>query len=442
MRYLPHTDEIRKKMLQEVGVNNVDDLFSDIPKDLLIKGNVDLPTHKSEIEVEKEFKKFKAKTKSISEAISFLGAGAYNHHIPAAVDHLIQRGEYLTSYTPYQPEVSQGTLQYLFEFQTQVCLLTGMEVANASMYDGATATLEAVLMANRLKDKSKVLLSGNLHPHYAEVIKTYAHFANFDAMQNELDLSNSEELKVEEDLSCVVVQYPDFLGNIKDFSELAEECHKKNTLLIICFTEVVSLGMLKSPGQMGADIVVGEGQSLGVGLNFGGPTVGLFATRKEFVRQMPGRVSGQTTDVNGKRGWVLTLSTREQHIRREKATSNICTNSGLCALAFSIHCSLLGEEGFKRLAKVNHEMTVRLYNKLSNLDKVKVINKSFFNELVVELHDSAKECVNKAVDKGVFIGVPLSRFFDEEKYKNYLLIACTELTSDDDIDELCKVLKG
>lgn len=440
MRYLPHTDEIRKKMLQDVGVKNIDELFADVPSDLLLQKNVDLPTHMSELEVEKEFIDIKAKNITTTDSSCFLGAGAYNHHIPAAVDYLIQRGEFLTSYTPYQAEVAQGTLQYLFEFQTQVCLLTGMEVANASMYDGATATLEAVMMANRVKKKNKAILSGNIHPHYAEVINTYARFAKFEVEQNDVAFSNQEKFDIDDKTSCVVVQYPDFFGNVNDFSKLADECHAKGALLIVCFTEVVALGMLKTPGEMGADIVVGEGHSIGVGLNFGGPSVGLFATNKEFIRQMPGRVTGQTVDAQGKRGWVLTLSTREQHIRRDKATSNICTNSGLCALAFTIHATLLGEEGFKRLARINHNNTALLYKKLQDMPSLKVHNKTFFNEILVELPINAEGVIDKLVDKGIFAGVPLSRFYKDDKFKNFILIACTEMVEDSDIATLCRHL--
>lgn len=432
MRYLPHTKEIREKMLKEIGVKNIDDLFVDVPKSAVLKDLIDLPMHKSEAEVEQDFLQMKAKNLESGLVACFLGAGSYRHHIPAAVDYLIQRGEFLTSYTPYQPEISQGTLQYLFEFQTQVCLLTGMEVANASMYDGATATLEAVMMANRITQRNKVIISGNLHPHYAEVINTYAHFSKFDVVNLDAAPDNDEKISVPTDTSCLVVQYPDFFGHVNDFTKLAEECHTKGVLLIVAFTEVVALGLLKPIGEMGADIVVGEGQSLGVGLNFGGPTVGLFATKKEFVRQMPGRVAGQTVDAAGKRGWVLTLSTREQHIRRDKATSNICTNSGLCALAFTIHMTLLGEVGFKRLAKLNHAKAMKLYDTLAKVRGVKILNKTFFNEFVVLLPSKASEVVDSLVEKKIFAGVPVSRVH-HNKFENLLLVACTETVTDDQI---------
>jgi glycine dehydrogenase subunit 1 len=440
MRYLPHTKEIREKMLKEIGVDTIDDLFVDVPKSAVLKDLIDLPMHKSEAEVEQDFLKLKSKNLEAGQVACFLGAGAYRHHIPAAVDHLIQRGEFLTSYTPYQPEISQGTLQYLFEFQTQVCLLTGMEVANASMYDGATSTLEAVMMANRITKRNKAVISGNLHPHYAEVINTYAHFSKFDVVHLDAAPENDEKISVPTDASCVVVQYPDFFGHVNDFTKLAAECHAKGVLLIVAFTEVVALGLLKPIGEMGADIVVGEGQSLGVGLNFGGPTVGLFATKKEFVRQMPGRVAGQTVDSTGKRGWVLTLSTREQHIRRDKATSNICTNSGLCALAFTIHMTLLGEVGFKRLAKLNHAKAMKLHDVLAKVKGVKILNKTFFNEFVISLPSNASEVVDNLVEKKIFAGVPVSRLH-HGKFENLLLVACTETVTDEQIELFSNSLK-
>ena len=344
MRYLPLTDADRRAMLAKIGVPSVDSLFRDVPEKARLKGLIDLPAHMGELEVERAIGAMAAKNLGTSRAPSFVGAGAYRHHVPAAVDHLIQRGEFLTSYTPYQPEVTQGTLEYLFEFQTQVALITDMEVANASMYDGATSTAEAVMMANRVTRRSKAVLSGNLHPHYREIIATHARFAGFTAAAMPADPQGSEDLiaRIDGETSCVVVQNPGFFGHVRDYRTLAQACQKAGALLIVAVAEIVSLGAVKPPGAMGADIVAAEGQSLGNALGFGGPYVGLFATRDKYVRQMPGRLVGQTADTDGRRGWVLTLSTREQHIRREKATSNICTNSGLCALAFTIHLTLLG----------------------------------------------------------------------------------------------------
>jgi glycine dehydrogenase subunit 1 len=441
MRYLAHTSETRQEMLHSIGVKNIDELFKDVPRNAL-NPDISLPSYQNEWEVEQAFRGWAAQNHQAGDGPCFLGGGIYRHHVPASVDHLIQRGEFLTSYTPYQPEIAQGTLQYLFEFQTQVCLLTGMDVANASMYDGATATVEAVMMANRVTGRKKVLLSGNLHPHYAEVIETYGRFSDFNVNRQSLDISTLETLieLLDDSLSCVVVQYPDFLGNIKDYRKLTEACHAKGTLLIVCVTEVVSLGLLPPPGQFGADVVTAEGQSLGVGLNFGGPTVGLFATKEKYLRQMPGRIVGQTVDLENKRGWVLTLSTREQHIRREKATSNICTNAGLCALAFTIHLSLLGNEGLKRLAKLNHYKAVTLSKALKMIPSVTILNKTFFNEFVVSLPRPADFVVEELAKRKILGGIPLSRFYPRQ-YQNLLLVACTETTTDNHIETFTQALK-
>ena len=362
MRYLPLTPEDRGEMLARIGVSEIDDLFADIPADKLLRQPVPLPGHRSEMAVERILGAMAAKNVPAGSVPFFVGAGAYKHHVPASVDHLIQRSEFLTSYTPYQPEIAQGTLHYLFEFQTQVALLTGMEVANASMYDGSTGTAEAVLMAHRVTKRGKAILSGGLHPHYAEVVRTISHMAGDEVVSAKPDPLAEEDLiaMIDEGTSCVVVQNPDVFGNLRDLAPIAAAAQAKGALLIAVFTEAVSLGAVKSPGEMGADIVVGEGQSIGNGLSFGGPYVGLFATRQKYVRQMPGRLCGETVDADGKRGFVLTLSTREQHIRRDKATSNICTNSGLCCLAFTIHMTLLGEAGLRRLAAVNHANAVLL----------------------------------------------------------------------------------
>jgi glycine dehydrogenase subunit 1 len=349
MRYLPLTDADRHEMLDAIGAASIEALFRDVPAAARLDRPLDLPSAMGEIEVERALARMAGKNLTAGAVASFLGCGVYRHHIPAAVDHLIQRGEFLTSYTPYQPEVSQGTLQALFEFQTQVALITGMDVANASMYDGASACAEAMLMANRLTRRHKAILAGDLHPHYRDTAATHAHFAGFEIVARSPDPMAPDDLAalVDGATSCVVVQNPGVFGHVRDLSALAEACHRAGALLVVVVTEAVSLGLVTPPGEMGADIVAGEGQSLGNALNFGGPHLGLFATRDKFVRQMPGRLAGETVDVEGRRGWVLTLSTREQHIRREKATSNICTNSGLCALAFTIHLALLGEAGFE-----------------------------------------------------------------------------------------------
>jgi glycine dehydrogenase subunit 1 len=444
MRYHPLTDADRSDMLKTIGVNSVDELFAEIPRSALLRQSLDLPRGKSELEVERLLGKLSAKNMTASRTPFFIGAGAYKHHVPASVDHLIQRSEFLTSYTPYQPEISQGTLQYLFEFQTQVAALTGMEIANASMYDGSTACGEAVLMAHRITKRRKAVLSGGLHPQYADVVRTLSKLAEDQVVTLAPDVRATEDLiaQIDDSVSCVVVQSPDFFGNLRDMQPLAEACHRHGALLIAVFTEAVSLGLVTSPGAMGADIVVGEGQSIGNSLNFGGPYVGLFATRQDYLRQMPGRLAGQTVDVDGRRGFVLTLSTREQHIRRDKATSNICTNSGLCALAFTIHMSLLGETGLKRLARVNHANAVRLADMLSQIPNVEVLNEVFFNEFTLRIKGDAAQLVEKMASRGVLAGVPVSRLLPKAGPDDLLLVANTEINTDEDRESFVSTLEG
>ena len=444
MRYLPLTDTDRRAMLARIGAPSVESLYRDVPEFARLTEPVDLPSHLGELEVEREIAALAAKNLGTSSVPSFLGAGAYRHHIPAAVDHLIQRGEFLTSYTPYQPEITQGTLQYLFEFQTQVCLITGMEVANASMYDGATATAEAVMMANRVTRRRRAVLSGNLHPHYREVTATHARFHGFEVAAAAPSPRGMEDLiaGIDGETSCVVVQNPDFFGHLRDHGALAEACREAGALLIVAVTEPVSLGLVESPGAMGADIVTAEGQPIGNALSYGGPYLGLFAAREKYVRQMPGRLVGETADVEGKRGWVLTLSTREQHIRREKATSNICTNSGLCCLAFTIHLTLLGEAGFSRLAALNHAAAVHLAERLGGISGCHLVNESFFNEFTLQLPMPAAEAVEKLAAHRILAGVPVSRLHPgNPELANLLLVSATECTTKDDMDALCDGLK-
>jgi glycine dehydrogenase subunit 1 len=438
MRYLPLTEADRAEMLGAIGPPSIDALFADVPPAARLEGLLDLPKAMGEIEVERQISRMAARNVAAGSVPFFVGAGAYRHHIPAAVDHLIQRGEFLTSYTPYQPEISQGTLQYLFEFQTQVALLTGMEVANASLYDGATACAEAVMMANRLTGRKKAVLSGALHPHYREVCETYARFVGFAITAAE-PAPKEENLTalIDHNTSCLVVQNPGFFGDVRDYSELAKVCHGAGALLVIVVTEVLSLGAIRPPGEMGADIVAAEGQSIGNALNFGGPYVGLFATRDKFVRQMPGRLVGQTADAEGRRGWVLTLSTREQHIRRERATSNICTNSGLCALAFTIHLALLGEVGLRRVARLNQAAAVALAERLERVPGVEIVSQTFFNEFTVRLPAPAAEIVEMLAERRILAGVPVSRFYPErDVLADLLLVAATEMTTADDMDRL------
>ncbi len=443
MRYLPLTDADRRDMLARIGVAGIDDLFRDVPEKARRDSPPDLPGHQGEQAVERAIAAMAAKNLSPEAVPSFLGAGAYRHHIPATVDHLIQRSEFLTAYTPYQPEISQGTLQTLFEFQTQVALITGMEVANASMYDGATGCAEAVLMAARVTRRKKSVVSGGLHPHYRDVVRTALSFTEETVDVADPDAEGVEDLagRVDGDTACVVVQNPSFFGHVRDLRPLAEACRSVGALLVVVVTEVVSLGAVMSPGAMGADIVVGEGQSLGVPLSFGGPHVGLLAIREKFVRQLPGRLCGETVDEDGKRGYVLTLSAREQHIRREKATSNICTNSGLCALAFSIHLTLLGEEGFTRLARINHARAVRLADGLAAIAGVSLLNGSFFNEFTVRLPRPAADVVEELAAAGILAGVPVSRLYPGRGMDDLLLVAATETNTGDDMAALVDGLK-
>jgi glycine dehydrogenase subunit 1 len=448
MRYLPLSDTDRAEMLGLIGAPSVEALFADVPAAALLDGPVEgLPAHASELAVERHMARLAGQNMAAGSVPFFLGAGAYRHHVPASVDHLIQRGEFLTAYTPYQPEIAQGTLQVLFEFQTQVARLYGCDVANASMYDGSTACWEAIGMARRVTKRAKALLSSGLHPHYVAVADTMAKFTGDTLVHEPPRLEAAGDLAdliaaIDRDTSCVVVQYPDILGRIADLTPLAEAAHAAGALLVAVVTEPLALGAIKSPGEMGADIVVGEGQSIGVGLQFGGPYLGLFACREKLVRQMPGRLCGETVDAEGKRGFVLTLSTREQHIRREKATSNICTNSGLCALAFSIHMTLLGEKGLRDLASLNHARAVQAAERLAAVPGVSVLNDSFFNEFTLILPQNARDVVRALADRQILGGVSLGRLYpDAPELANGLLVTVTETVTDEDIAALVAGLK-
>ena len=449
MRYLPLTTPDRQAMLGVIGAKTIDDLFVDVPAAAHLDGPIaGLPFHASEMAVERHMAALSRKNMAASHHPFFLGAGAYKHHVPASVDHIIQRGEFLTAYTPYQPEIAQGTLQMLFEFQTQVARLFGCDVANASMYDGSTACWEAISMAGRVTKRSNVLLSSGLHPHYIGVAKTMARFTGdvLDTAVPELSADTDSARLIDginSETSCVVVQYPDILGRIEDLSAIAAKAHEHGALLIAVVTEPVALGAIRAPGEMGADIVVGEGQSIGVGLQFGGPYVGLFACKEKFVRQMPGRLCGETVDGEGKRGFVLTLSTREQHIRREKATSNICTNSGLCALAFSVHMTLLGERGLRDLATLNHGLAVQAADRLAQIPGVEIVNNSFFNEFAIKLPKPSRDIVRELADAKILGGVSLGRLYPgESALENGLLVAVTEIVTPEDIEALATNLEG
>jgi glycine dehydrogenase subunit 1 len=448
MRYLPLTPDDRAEMLKTIGAKSVDDFYSDVPASARLKAPIGgLPNHQGELEVERHMARLARKNRAASDGRFFVGCGAYKHHIPASVDHIIQRSEFLTSYTPYQPEIAQGTLQTLFEFQTQVAALTGMEVANASMYDGSTACAEAAVMACRVTRRNTVIMSGGLHPHYADTTRTLCEAAGIRVVQlapaidGELELAKA----VSEEAACVIGQSPNVFGTVTDLSPVADAAHAKGALLVSVFTEVVSLGLVKPPGEMGADIAVGEGQSIGVPLGFGGPYVGLFTCRSKFLRQMPGRLCGETVDADGRRGFVLTLSTREQHIRRDKATSNICTNSGLCMLAFTAHMTLLGDKGLTQLAALNHEAACDLADALAGVKGVKVLSPRYFNEFAFETTKPA-EVVLAALEKhDVIGGVRASRLFPGAGMDNVIVAAATECATRDDIAKyaaaLAEVLK-
>ncbi|MEK6984087.1 MAG: aminomethyl-transferring glycine dehydrogenase subunit GcvPA [Nanoarchaeota archaeon] len=435
MHYVSNTEEQRKEMLETIGVSSILDLFDDIPQHLVLKHGLKLPHALSEIEVKRLLKSIAAKNNV--GMTSFLGAGAYNHFSPAVVNHLLLRGEFFTAYTPYQPEISQGTLQAIFEYQTMICRLTGMDVANASMYDNSSALAEAAIMACRITKKNKILISKTVHPEHREVVKTYANANSVEL--GELNFREGATLIEESDgFAAVIVQQPNFFGCIEDLDEIAGFAHKNDALFIVSVNEPTSLGILRSPGGYGADIVVGEGQSFGNSLSFGGPFVGFMATKNEFVRQLPGRLVGQTLDKEGRRGFVLTLQAREQHIRREKATSNICTNQALNALAVTITLAALGKE-LKNLALQNLQKSHYAVNSLEKAGIKKVFTAPFYNEFVVELDDIDKT-KEKLIKNNIFPGVDLHRFYPE--HKNRMLFCVTEMNTKEEIDNLISVLGG
>lgn len=422
MRYLPLTAQNRKEMLQQIGAASVDELFKDVPKTAFMKGLANLPMHMGELEIERKLGGYANENHHAGKGPFFLGAGCYYHHIPSSVDYIIQRSEFLTAYTPYQPEIAQGTLQYLYEFQSMIAMLTGQEVANASLYDGATAMAEAALMAMRVTKRSKVVYGSAIHPHYHEVLNSYLN--NIGAEHEAHDAA------LDDKTACVIVQSPDFFGNVYSYSAWRKKCDEVGALLVVVTNEILSYGLLPAPVE--ADIVCGEAQSVGVAMSYGGPHLGFFACREKFIRQMPGRLCGETVDAEGKRGFVLTLSTREQHIRREKATSNICTNQGLCALAFTVHLSLLGEDGFKTLARLNHERACALADALKAAGFT-VENETFFNEFTVRLTKDAKAVVDALAKQGIIAGYPV---------ENKLIVAATEMATDEDIAAFVAALKG
>ncbi|HBB88874.1 MAG TPA: aminomethyl-transferring glycine dehydrogenase subunit GcvPA [Blastocatellia bacterium] len=445
MRYIPNSPEERAEMLQHVGLNSADELFDSIPQELRLTRNLNTPSALSEIELLAGFDKL-AEQNRAAKRTSFLGAGAYQHYIPTVVDHIISRSEFFTAYTPYQPEISQGTLQAIFEFQTLVCQLTGLEVANASMYDGSTALAEAVLMAERVTKRTKVIACGAIHPEYLDVVTTYVQHAGIELARAELDSVTGQTSDVadliDDNTAALVVQSPNFFGCIEDVAALAEQAHAAGALLIVAVTEAISLALLRSPGACGADIVVAEGQSFGVPLSFGGPYVGLFATREKYARQIPGRLVGEAYDKQGRRGFVLTLATREQHIRREKATSNICTNEGLIALAATVYLETMGRRGLQEVAQQCAQKTAYAAKQIAALEGFSVpFSAPRFNEFVVRAPQPAKELLARlASERNITGGLPLSRYFKDRP--NEFLVCVTEMNSRADIDALVEGLRS
>lgn len=427
-------------MLKQIGLDSAEDLFDSIPNDLKLSRQLNTPTALSELELLADFETKAARNRGASRP-SFLGAGAYSHYIPTVVDHIISRSEFFTAYTPYQPEISQGTLQVIFEFQTLVCQLTGMEVANASMYDGSTALAEAVLMAERVTRRSKVIACGAVHPEYLEVVRTYVQHAGIDLELVGCDEKTGQtaasiDQALDQKTAAIVVQSPNFFGCIEDVSAIAEKAHAAGALLIHVVTEAISLGLLKSPGASGADIVVAEGQSFGVPVSFGGPYVGLFATREKYARQIPGRLVGEAYDKEGHRGFVLTLATREQHIRREKATSNICTNEGLIALAATVYLETMGRRGLQEVAQQCAQKAAYAARRISQLKGFSLpFSAPRFNEFVVRAPGEAAVLLSRlAQEKNVTGGLALSRYIPNKP--NDFLVCVTETNSREQIDSL------
>jgi glycine dehydrogenase subunit 1 len=446
MRFIPHTDQDIREMLETIGIKNVDQLFSGIPTDLRLGDTpLSLPSALSESEVVAKLRQIQKRNPDPEEVSSFLGAGAYRHYSPAIIGSLIQRGEFSTSYTPYQAEVSQGTLQAIFEFQTMIAMLTGMDVVNASMYDGASALAEAVLMAHRINKKSEYLIASSVHPEYRQTVETYLRGANHQLINVPYDSTGKTDLEfilknLNNRVSAVVLQSPNFFGIVEEYEELGKELAEQDILLIVVVAEPLSLGILKPPGERLADIVVGEAQSFGLPVSYGGPYAGFFATREKFVRQMPGRLAGETVDRRGRRSFVLTLSTREQFIRREKATSNICTNQGLCMLAVTIYLAVMGKQGLRELALLNLSKTDYMKKKLAKIQGFEMrFSGDTFNEVVLECPKSANKIRDALLEYKILAGLPLGNYYPA--LDDSLLLCATELNTVEDIDRLAEKLE-
>ncbi|MCX8117156.1 MAG: aminomethyl-transferring glycine dehydrogenase subunit GcvPA [Desulfobacterota bacterium] len=441
-RYLPQTEAEVREMLETIGVDRLEDLFEAIPRPYRLNEPLDLPEPLSEKDLLGHLEGLQG-----SRPIRFLGGGAYHHFIPAVVFHLASRSEFYTAYTPYQPEISQGTLQAIYEYQTLMCQLTGMEVSNASMYDGASSLAEAVLMSHRITGRRKILISEAVHPEYRQVVKTYLYpelegIVPIPYLRGEGRTDMESLLRhLDQDVSAVILQNPNFFGVVEDLSSIGERVHQAGGLLIVTFSEAIAYGLLRPPGEFGADIVAGEGQSLGLPLSFGGPYLGIFTTRERFVRSMPGRLVGETVDLEGRRGFVLTLATREQHIRREKATSNICTNEGLCALMATIFLSCLGKEGLKELAWINLSKAEYLKKRVSRMGRCRLaFSGPTFNEFVLEVEEEPEQILHRWQAEGILGGLPLARFYPE--LDRHLLVTVTEMNTREEIDRWAELLEG
>ncbi len=446
MRYIPHTPEDIRQMLEAIGVGSVEELFSTVPASVRLDRSLELPGPFSEAELLREVRKLSQANAGLDHYSSFLGGGAYNHFIPAVVDHLVSRSEFYTAYTPYQPEISQGTLQMIFEYQTLICQLTGMEVANASMYDGATACAEAVLMAVRSTRKKRVLLSAGLHPEWRQTVETYCRYLELDLETVAVDASGATDAAalagaLGKDVACVVAGYPNFFGVIENLEALFALAAEAGALSVAAVQEPVALGLLRSPGELGADIVVGEGQSFGIPVSYGGPGLGFFASKQKLMRTLPGRLVGRTQDLDGKPGFVLTLATREQHIRREKATSNICSNQGLCALMAAIYLCLVGKRGLRDLAQQNLAKARYAREQLCALPGVTPAHSALtFNEFVLNVPGDLDALLERLAAEGILGGIHLKRF--DAAMEGQLLVCVTEQNSREEIDALVRAIAG
>ncbi len=446
MRYLPHTENDIQQMLEAIGVADIEDLFATVPADCRLDRPLDLPLAQAEVEAQGLLQALAERNARVSEWDSFLGGGAYHHFIPAVVDHLVSRSEFYTAYTPYQPEISQGTLQGVFEFQTLVCQLTGMDVANASMYDGATACAEAVLLTIRAaKQRKRVLLSQGVNPQYRQTVATYCRYLDVELIDIPLTAGTTDpealQAQLDEQVAAVVVGYPNYLGCIEDLATIAEWAHASGARLVTATSEPLSLGLYKAPGELGADVAVAEGQSFGIPLSYGGPGIGLFAVKKRDMRMLPGRLVGQTVDRDGKRGFVLTLATREQHIRREKATSNICSNQGMCTLMVAIYLSLHGKQGLRRLAEINYAKAVYARDRIAQLEGYSIPFKTeIFNEFIVSCPEPVADLKKRLEQQGILAGIAVGRDFPELEHG--LLVCVTEQNSRQQIDRLTVALAG